>query len=152
MKKILPIFCLIFSLITISSDVLIAQFSAGGGLNYDTDLKRIGFSAKIKYVFDDDVWAASPSYNIYPSDGLTVKIIDLDAHYHLATLFANDVIIYGLGGLGIVNVLDTNKVALNGGFGTSIPTNGDLNIFAEVKFRVNKNTGTQIGGGVLYEF
>ncbi len=131
---------------------LVAQFSAGGGMNYDTDLKRLGFVAKLKYVFDDGNWAASPSYNIYPSDGLTVKIIDLDAHYHFATLFTNDLIIYGLGGIGIVDVLESTKIALNSGVGTSIPTSGNLNIFAELKFRVNKTTGTQINGGVLYEF
>lgn len=129
-----------------------AQFSAGGGIHYDTDLKRIGFTAKLKYVFSDEKWAASPSYNIYPSDGITVKIIDVDAHYHIASLFANDLIIYGLAGLGFVDATEANKVALNGGLGTSIPTNSDWNIFAEVKFRVNKLTGTQIGGGVLYEF
>ena len=152
MKKAIYSCLFIASLIFLTHTPLIAQFSAGGGMNYDTDLKRLGFIAKLKYVFDDDMWAASPSYNIYPSDGLTVKIIDLDAHYHFATLFTNDLIIYGLGGIGIVDVLDSTKIALNGGVGTSIPTNGDLNIFAELKFRVNKNTGTQINGGVLYEF
>jgi len=141
---------LLFTLFVTST--LQAQFSAGGGIHYDTDLKRIGFAAKLKYVFSNEKWAASPSYNIYPSEGITVKIIDLDAHYHIASLFTNDLIIYGLAGLGFVDATESNKVALNGGLGTSIPTNSNLNVFAEVKFRVNKLIGTQIGGGVLYEF
>ncbi len=152
MKKAIYSCLFLASLIFLSNTPLTAQISAGGGVNYDTDLKRLGFVAKFKYVFDDDTWAASPSYNIYPSDGLTVKIIDLDAHYHFVTLFTNDVIVYGLGGIGIVDVLDSTNIALNGGVGTNIPTNGDLNIFAELKFRVNKTTGAQINGGVLYEF
>lgn len=150
MSKYLPVCLLVFLFISVST--LQAQFSAGGGIHYDTDLKRIGFTGKLKYVFSDEKWAASPSYNIFPSEGITVKIIDLDAHYHIATLFTNDLVIYGLAGLGFVDARESNKVALNGGLGTSIPTNSDWNIFAEVKFRVNELTGTQIGGGVLYEF
>jgi len=145
---------LISSLIVLSYIPVTAQISAGGGMNYDTHLKRLGFVAKLKYIFDDDTWAASPSYNIYPSDGFnpsdgfTVQIIDLDAHYHFATLFLNDVVVYGLGGIGIVDALGSTNIALNGGLGTNIPTDSNLNIFAELKFRVNKTTGTQINGGV----
>ena len=152
MKKAIYTCLVIVSLIFLSSNPLIAQISAGGGMDYDTQLKRLGFVAKLKYVFDDDTWAASPSYNIYPSDGFTVQVIDLDAHYHFASLFVNDVIVFGLGGIGIVDALGSTNIALNGGVGTSIPTDSDLNIFAELKFRVNKTMGTQINGGVLYEF
>jgi len=150
MKKLLPsIICLLF--LSIGQNGF-AQFSVGGGINYDTGLKRIGFTAKVKYVFNEEEWAASPSYSIYPSEGATVKIIDVDAHYQFATLFTNDLGIYGLGGLGFVDLLDSNKVALNGGLGVNIPTDNSLNIFGEVKFRVNKALGTQIGGGVMYQF
>lgn len=150
MKILLP--PLISLILLFIANPLAAQISLGGGINYDTGLKRIGFTAKAKYVFNEEAWAASPSYSIYPSDGLTVKIIDLDAHYQVATLFTNDIGIYGLAGLGFVNFVDSNKVALNGGFGVSIPTDNSFNIFGEVKFRVNKGTGTQLGGGVLYQF
>ena len=131
---------------------LTAQISAGGNLKYDVDLKRIGFTAKVKYVFAEETWAAAPSYSIYPTDGATVRIIDADAHYHFAELFANDIIVYGIGGIGFVNNIGVKKIALNGGIGTSVPTNTNWNIFAEVKFRVHKGTGTQIGVGALYEF
>ena len=112
MKKVFCTWLVIASLIFLSYNSLIAQISAGGGMDYDTQLKRLGFVAKLKYIFDDDTWAASPSYNIYPSDGFTVQVIDLDAHYHFATLFVNDVIVYGLGGIGIVDALgSTNTVS-----------------------------------------
>ena len=61
--------------------------------------------------------------------------------------------VYALGGLGFVDeVGSSNKVALNGGLGVTIPTDNSLNIFGEIKFRVNKALGTQIGGGVMYQF
>ena len=150
MKKLLPsIFSLFFLLITTS---LLAQFSIGGGIHYDTGVKRLGFTAKAKYIFNEESWAASPSYSIYPSEGATIKIIDVDAHYQVATISVNDIGIYGLAGLGFVDDIASNKVALNGGLGVHIPTDNSLNIFGEVKFRVNKLLGTQIGGGVMYEF
>jgi len=149
MKKLLPSIILAFLFI---GNTLFAQFSIGGGIHYDTGIKRIGFTAKAKYVFNQEEWAASPSYSIYPSEGATIKIIDLDAHYQVATVFVNEIGIYGLAGLGFVDQLTSNKVALNGGFGVNIPTDNSLNIFGEVKFRVNKVLGTQIGGGVLYQF
>ena len=151
MKKLLPYIICLF-LLSIGQKGF-AQFSIGGGINYDTGLQRIGFTAKVKYVFNEEEWAASPSYSIYPSEGATVKIIDADAHYQFATLFTNDLGVYALGGLGFVDeVGSSNKVALNGGLGVTIPTDNSLNIFGEIKFRVNKALGTQIGGGVMYQF
>lgn len=151
MKKALPSIIGLFLFFFMTTS-LFAQFSLGGGIQYDTGVKRLGFTAKAKYIFNEEEWAASPSYTLYPSEGATIKVIDLDAHYQVVTISASDIGIYGLAGLGFVDGATSNNVALNGGLGVHIPTDNSLSIFGEIKFRVNKLLGTQIGGGVMYEF
>lgn len=128
-----------------------AQFSAGGGLGFETETDRLGFFFKVRYQVDE-LWGASPSYNIYPSTGDNLTVLDLDANYNLFTIGVNEIPVYGIGGIGIASISNSTKLGLNLGIGTIIPSVSNLDFFGEIKFRVNKFSNTHIGGGVLYRF
>lgn len=118
---------------------LFAQWNAGGGIAFGSEIERIGFTAKATYDINEQ-WEASGGFTYFiPRDfgtfDWTVWTIDADAHYlkNMSDKFT----LYGLAGLNFTN-WSIGYVDIGGGFG--FPGGGGTNL------------GVNVGGGSYLNF
>ncbi len=87
-----------------------AQFSAGLGLNYATEVNTLGISAQVAYDFSDK-WAATGAFTYYlEKNNLTWTNIDLNANY-VFTEVGKMGKLYGIAGLSyLTSSYDYDKI------------------------------------------
>jgi len=142
-----------------------AQYSAGIGVHYGTDISNIGFSINGKYVINDD-WSAAPSFTLFlKKDYVTWSALDLDANYKITEIEKVGGL-YGLAGLNMTfykvkydlgdwggEYSDTgSEIGLNLGLGLDIPINEKLIVAPEVRYTVGGANYLRIGAKVMYAF
>jgi len=141
-----------------------AQYSAGLGVHYGTDISNIGFSINGKYQINEQ-WSAAPSFTLFlKKDYVTWSALDLDANYKITEIEKVGGL-YGLAGLnmtfykikveyyGIESESVTGKeIGLNLGLGLDIPINDKIAVAPEVRYTVGGANYLRMGAKVMYAF
>lgn len=143
----------------IGSVSLSAQFSAGAGLAYGTDVEELGIRAVGVYQFAEE-WRGAADF-IYYFDGVEdVSLWELNTNAHY--VFSNDdkFLAYALAGLNLIAVTvdlgvigggkETNTEAgLNIGAGGQYFVTENVSIHGEVKYAISDADQIVIGIGAL---
>ena len=102
MKKLTT---LVFAMLltTAFSTTAVAQISVGGGLVYGTDLEELGIQVGGTYVLNENMrLGADVIYWLMESgEGFSVTFLEVNANFNYIFYDENDLILYGLGTLGI---------------------------------------------------
>jgi hypothetical protein len=86
-----------------------AQFKAGAGIHYATDINSIGISVNAAYEFND-TWGAMGAFTYFPEkDYVKWSAVDFNGRYNFSQLGDNGVF-YAIGGINITTV----KVEIDG--------------------------------------
>ena len=102
MKKITT---LVFAMLLTAafSTTAVAQISVGGGLTYGTDIEEIGIQVGGTYVLNENMrLGADIIYWLTESGtGFSQTALEVNANFNYIFYNENDLIVYGLGTLGI---------------------------------------------------
>ncbi len=145
---------------------LFAQWNAGGGIAFGSEIERIGFTAKATYSINDE-WEGSGGFTYFiPRDfgdfDWTVWTINADAHYlkNMSEKFT----LYGLAGLNFTNWsvdhVNFGGFDFGGGGGTNLGVNvgggsylnfkENLKGFAELKYVIGNFDQLVLNAGILF--
>jgi len=141
-----------------------AQYSAGIGVHYGTDISNIGFSINGKYQINEQ-WSAAPSFTLFlKKDYVTWSALDLDANYKITEIEKVGGL-YGLAGLNMTfykikveyigiesESVTGTEIGLNLGLGLDIPINDKIAVAPEVRYTVGGANYLRMGAKVMYAF
>jgi len=141
-----------------------AQYSAGLGVHYGTDINNIGFSINGKYQINEQ-WSAAPSFTLFlKKDYVTWSALDLDANY-LITNIEKVGGLYGLAGLNMTfykidleyygapsTSATGTEIGLNLGLGLDITINEKFAVAPEVRYTLGGASYLRMGAKVMYAF
>ncbi len=141
-----------------------AQFSAGVGLAYATEINNLGISAQAAYDFTEE-WAATGSFTYFlKKDGVKNSAIDLNANY-IFTEIENVGKLYGLVGLNHWTV-STDKIVIAGvtiggsssetgvnlGAGLKMEMSEKMLLCPELKYSTTGSGYFSLGAKLMFKF
>lgn len=156
MKKLLS-FSIILLISLGISETASAQWSAGGGLVYGTEVSEIGLQLNGVYEIDEE-WRGSADFIYYfVSGNLSISEFNINAHYVFHD--EDELTAYGIGGINYLRVSSSfqgfsasgSEIGLNIGAGLEY----DLefaNLFAEAKFAISSFDQLVIASGLRFPF
>ncbi len=165
MKKITTIIAVIFLMVFATKNISAQNISAGGGLNYATDIGTIGISINGKYTINEKIQIAPSFIYYFEKDFVSWSALDVDGHYIFSNTNGFD--IYGIAGLGMTFTSITidmgpffggeqsyseSNFGVNLGVGASKNIAAKLDVFGEAKYTIASGGYMKIGAGVLYQF
>ncbi len=146
-----------------------AQFSAGLGLNYATEINNLGISAQVAYDFTED-WAATGAFTYYlEKDNLTWTNIDLNANYSFTEVGKTGKL-YGLAGLSYLSTsfdmpkqeyeghtygggsVSDSKVGLNLGAGLKMGLSEKMLLCPELMYTTTGGGHIRLGAKLMFKF
>ncbi len=132
-----------------------AQFSAGVGLAYATEINNLGISAQAAYDFTEE-WAATGSFTYFlKKDGVTNTAIDLNANY-IFTEIENVGKLYGLAGLNHLTASfeghSASNTGVNLGAGLKMEMSDKMFLCPELKYSTTGSGYISLGAKLMFKF
>ncbi|NPA35990.1 MAG: outer membrane beta-barrel protein [Chlorobi bacterium] len=163
MKKL--IFLALFSIALLTTENSNAQFKAGAGLAYGTDVSNIGFTLNAGYNFTEN-WAGEVDFShFFRKDYVAFSALDFDANYvfdfgfypiaGINMTFVNvDVPELDLGDWGSISGVSasTTEIGLNIGAGYNFYLNDALVLSPEMRYTLGGADYFRIGVKLMYVF
>lgn len=157
MKKLLSFSIILLFSFGISATAQ-AQWSAGGGLAYGSEVSEIGLQLNGVYEIDED-WRGSADFIYYFVSG-NLSISELNFNAHFVFHDEDELTAYAIGGINYLRVssdfngfgsASSSEIGLNIGAGLEYELDFG-NLFAEAKFAISSFDQLVIASGVRIPF